>query len=838
MVDFTKLLRRHTNTGSTDPREIFRSLPHPAGVNDLYDSQGEVLRTWSKRRDERDLVLKLPTGGGKTLVGLLIARASINQLRRPALILTPTRQLVQQIVAEGTRQNIVAEAYLGGSGRGLPARFLSGEAIGVTTYAALFNGRSKFGAGVSAANPVDLGTLILDDAHVSFDVVRGAFSMTIEAQKHKDLYDELCSMYRGSFQAIGRQGTFDDVISGKESIVLEVPHWNWLDRVDEVQKLLRSLPEDFNDIAWPILRDELPSSHALITRHGFTITPLSPPVHAIPSFANCVRRIFMSATISDDSEIVRAFGATSESVSTPIAPVTLAGVAERMILVPGWMQLNKDTEPDDLVDALLDFAEANDLNTLILTPSYAAASQWEGRAAVATTSTDAELIIRKMQSGNVVGPVVLANRYDGIDLPGDACRVLIMDGLPRGMSDYDMYRATALAGSAINTTLAQRIEQGIGRAARGASDYCVVVLSDAGLVSWLGQARSMDFLTAATRRQIEIGRTVSKDIRSKDAFVEAAQQCIDRDKGWKGYHAEELADAAEPGKPDATRIAMAVAEHAAIDQMRQARPNKAARTLQIASDAAPDDSVRGWLLQLRSRALHLGDDAKEAQTVQAAAFSRNRRLTRPLSKPPYKAEPKPSSQAKTLTQKIGIFVEPWACLSDFGMKTAALTPEASANQFEESMRAVGTYLGFTSERPDNDFNDGPDNLWRTADAFDFVIEAKSRTNDPKKPLKKVEHGQLLVSAEWFKDAYPNRECVRVLVYPNSLATNNANAKGSFALTMRALGELVSDLRMLLRDLCGTEADNLEARCAEELERHNLTAQAIFKRLEEFTPPKV
>ena len=56
--------------------------------------------------------------------------------------------------------------------------------------------------------------------------------------------------------------------------------------------------------------------------------------------------------------------------------------------------------------------------------------------------------------------------------------------------------------------------------------------------------------------------------------------------------------------------------------------------------------------------------------------------------------------------------------------------------------------------------------------------------------------------------------------------------------MSALGKLVSDLRMLLRDLCDIETDNLEARCAEGLQRHNLTAQAIFKRLEKFTMAKV
>ncbi len=47
----------------------------------------------------------------------------------------------------------------------------------------------------------------------------------------------------------------------------------------------------------------------------------------------------MSATISDDSEIVRAFGASADAVAKPIATTSLAGVGERMILIPGLMKL-------------------------------------------------------------------------------------------------------------------------------------------------------------------------------------------------------------------------------------------------------------------------------------------------------------------------------------------------------------------------------------------------------------------------------------------------------------------------------------------------------------------
>lgn len=78
VVDFKKLRKRQKQITLIDPEEIFRRLPKPSGINDLYTSQAEVLRQWYKRREERDIVIKLHTGGGKTLVGLLIAQSTKN----------------------------------------------------------------------------------------------------------------------------------------------------------------------------------------------------------------------------------------------------------------------------------------------------------------------------------------------------------------------------------------------------------------------------------------------------------------------------------------------------------------------------------------------------------------------------------------------------------------------------------------------------------------------------------------------------------------------------------------------------------------------------------------
>ena len=63
-MDFNKLRAKKTKSTVIDPIEIFRRLPKPEGINDLYTSQAEVLSAWFNRRKEKDTVLKLHTGGG------------------------------------------------------------------------------------------------------------------------------------------------------------------------------------------------------------------------------------------------------------------------------------------------------------------------------------------------------------------------------------------------------------------------------------------------------------------------------------------------------------------------------------------------------------------------------------------------------------------------------------------------------------------------------------------------------------------------------------------------------------------------------------------------------
>src|SRR5690606_18561852 len=134
-----------------------------------------------------------------------------------------------------------------------------------------------------------------------------------------------------------------------------------------------------------------------------------------------------------------------------------------------------------------------------------------------------------------VGLVVLINKYDGIDLPGDACRILALDGLPEAYGALDRIEALALDESdAMITRQIQRIEQGMGRGVRSNDDHCVVLLLGSTLTQRLHRAGGSAKLSPATRAQLALSEQVA-DMLHGMPFAELGSvidQCLNRDPEW------------------------------------------------------------------------------------------------------------------------------------------------------------------------------------------------------------------------------------------------------------------------------------------------------------------
>ncbi len=842
MVDFEKLRAARPQQPVTDPIKIFRRLPKPPGINELYPGQADALRAWYNRRDKRDTVIKLQTGGGKTLVGLLIAQSIMGETGEPVVYVCPTTQLVEQTLGKAAEYGIPAVSYDTQRRGEFPDTFLNGKSVLVCVYQALFNGLSRFGVRRGTKEIVRVGGMILDDAHVAFSSVRNAFTLRVARDADQDGYATLTTVFRKDFEDIGRIGTFDDVVdertdgsvAASDFDILEVPYWAWQARLGQVRALLHEDDrEERHKFVWPLIRDALDACHCLIGHDAVVITPILPPVDMIPTFAECPRRVFMSATIGEDSAIVRAFDADDASVAAPITSASLAGVSERMILAPELTGMPRYDTRDMLGRLATTIVERERAGTVILTPSAASARQWEDAATFADSSDKVAASVTALQTGKALGPFVFANRYDGIDLPGSSCRVLILWGLPRGASEYDLYRSTVFADStALNGELAQRIEQGMGRGARGGSDYCVVIVAGKDLIARLSRTSNQRLLTSSTRAQIEMGLEISKAVTDEQSFLDTIMRCLRRDRDWLEYYAETLANLVTPDPVDRGQLALASTERKAFGLLQEGRYEEVVARLQDfwGRPDNVDQRSKGWLQQSAARAASLWGRAELAQDLQRQAFANNDNLLRPRTELRYEPIPVPGRQAEAIVDRVTGYKIPRGYMAAFDEIASHLVPSASSNQFEQALAELGAALGFQVDRPDNRVRHGPDVLWLMDNNLGLVIEAKSRKK-PDNPLTKEEHGQLLNAEEWFRAQYPGYAPIRAVVHPNDKTTPSVPMASSRVLTLTRLQELIADARILLDALYAMAVPPNERveRCEHLLDSSSLRPQALVDR---------
>src|SRR5690349_1333342 len=113
-MDLSKLpIKPGKRSLATHPREIFKSLTLRGSVQNIWEPQAEALAIWhDKHRGASDIMIRMNTGGGKTLVGFLIAQSLVNETKGKVLYVCPTNQLVEQVAAKASECGIAVSTYM------------------------------------------------------------------------------------------------------------------------------------------------------------------------------------------------------------------------------------------------------------------------------------------------------------------------------------------------------------------------------------------------------------------------------------------------------------------------------------------------------------------------------------------------------------------------------------------------------------------------------------------------------------------------------------------------------------------------------------------------------
>lgn len=831
VFDFSKLGSAKSTKAPTDPIKIFESLPSLKGTpNDLWRGQDRALSGWDDVRTKNDVLISLNTGAGKTIVGLLVAQSLVNEGVDNVIYVCSTIDLVNQTASEAERIGIDHTTRISSSySNGL---FETGKAFCITTYSALFNGHS------SIRKRYFPGAIIFDDAHVAEATLRSAFTIRIDVREQEDLFNEIAELFEPHFKDLGIRARFKDSLSLDHHSTAFVAPGGLYERSERLLEIFNRHKLDKHDVlkypfAW--LEDNLDACAALFTRGVFEISPPFLPSLALDIFEQPLRRVYLSATLQSQTEFVRAFGRLPKAT---VMPSNDAGNGERLII--NGRRVKKGLGPD-FVSKIVATRKA-----VIAIPDYSSATKWEAVATPPKTEDFSKALadFRKAKHG----AFALVSRVDGIDLPHETCRIMVVDGLPAGMSLIERFQWEYLRMKNVHAVrVANRLAQLFGRINRGRNDYGAFLLEGEDVNKWLDNDRNLSLLPPLLQKQVHVGREVydSGQIQNQKDVIALVDSVLGRDKGWLDYYEREVKlgeldkdqlARAEAAEPFLVKAALAEALYAAAMWSRD--PATARRELEKTVDqtATHDTPLGGWHALWLGAAYEREGDRDAALREYAIAM---KRLGRSMTLP--RGTVKPAKKDGGELSEFGRSV--WDLLSHTAgvkyekelakfTKPLALINGGTPNQAEAGMRALGELFGFTSTRPDNDQGTGPDVLWRDEKNAQMVaFELKTDKDDPG-AYSKDDIGQGHNHIEWLEKNHSDFDLLGLLfIGPDGTASDKASPSKEMGLCHTASAVALQDAVLaLVEDMRKKTPMERFIAIKTETDRDYWTLGQIFERL--------
>ena len=529
----------------TDPEQLYRTLAGRNGAPPaLWVHQGDVLRSWYDGcADSNDVAVELPTGAGKTLVGGLIGEWRRRSKGERVAYLCPTRQLAQQ-TAGNLRSYGLPVVLLTGRvntwSAADRARYTSSESIAVSVYSHVFN-----------SNPAidDAQMLVLDDAHAAESYVSSPWRVTIG--REESAYQDVLAVIASALDPLvlnDLRGEFPD--SRFATTVYLASPLGVAQVSTELETALRiaansSALNNEATYALTMMRGHIDRCLIYVSYRSLLIRPLIAPTGFHRAFESPQQRLYMSATLGAGGELERSFG--RRSIKRIPAPKgwDKQGTGRRLFCFP---ELTDDlcASPGDADDWIADTITSVG-KAVVLTPDNRTAQVFRerripnGLEVYAAQDVEDSLSVFAEATNSVL---LLTNRYDGIDLPDDSCRLVVLQDLPaRGDLQERFLYASLGALEVLQERLRARVVQGAGRATRNSGDYAVVIVAGNELTSFCLRRDVQGAMHPEVHAEIKFGSQESLGISSTD-MTENIGVFLQQGNEWRGAE-EEIAAARE-----------------------------------------------------------------------------------------------------------------------------------------------------------------------------------------------------------------------------------------------------------------------------------------------------
>jgi len=725
------------------PESIFRDLrDRDPQIRHLWSHQADILRQYHENfTKQSDISLELPTGAGKTLIGLLLGLYRMKTNGEKVLYLCPTKQLAYQVQSHSKKYGIPAYVFVGKQ-KNYPrkefSQYLTNEAIAISTYSALFNIKPRF-------DNADI--IIFDDAHASEGYISSMWSLEINRFDHRDIFFKIISLFEDKIpKYLIRTINNENPGIRDHRTVDMIPDIFYSDRIESIREILEENIEEGSNLffQWRSLQKNLESCNIFLSWYEILIRPWIPPTLTHNPFSTAKQRVYMSATLGSGGELERIIGVPKIS-RLPI-PVgwDKQGSGRRFFIFPDF-SFDK-TEYLPWLSKNIDSFE----RSLVLCPNNQSVSEFEK---IMKFTKNTKTIIKAQDIENNLDPFVknkdnillLSNRYDGLDLPGETCRHLVLYDLPLAINIQERFLHDRLGiSSLLKDRIVTRITQAVGRTTRGDSDFSLVTMLGSKLLDFCANKSNNSEMHPELQAELEFGISHS-NVDKITHLSELIDLFFKQGDEWKGAEDNiiQIREELEKQIDKQTEILFKIVEDEVGYQYEIWRNNfeGALKHSRNIIDNLSSGKFKGymglWYYFAGNLSKKIGDikSDKEYEKSSIEFYVKATKCAKTVS---WFSEFLSTIEQPELDEEIDNFsaysvekiqdnLSSWGSIGkSFEKKideNKNLINSDNPTQFELGLTELGNMLGFNACRP-NEKSD-PDSLWRLGDHFVIIFEAKS-----------------------------------------------------------------------------------------------------------------
>lgn len=524
------------NTNFNTPQEMYLDNRRKR-INGALDYQSKMIDSYMKEGySSSNVALELPTGAGKTLIGLLIGEFRRRKNGERILYVCPNNQLVNQVVDKANNlYGIKAVAFTGKVRDYSPvdkSAFNRAEVIGVTNYSSLFIDGTFF---------EDPNIIIFDDAHGAENYIASQWSLVINKNEHETVFNALVECIKSELDYTQYSYIKGDNLSN-ELWIDKLSNIKFHNKIPEIIDLLNAKASYENKLiySWDNIKFNLHACNMFLSKDKITIRPYIPPTMTHSPFRNATQRIYMSATLGISGELERTIGVSKIKRLPMVDDWNEKSIGRRYFVFP-----NASFKSKEVKELFVEMNKELPRSLLLVQDNKAV----ESFARVVKKDTDLNIYTIKdlnadfsnfTQDDNAIA--ILANRYDGIDLEGDKCNLLFISQLPNGTGLQESFLSERLAASLLfEERIRTKLIQAIGRCTRSNTDYAIVCIMGDQLLKVLTARKKIEKFPPELRAELEFGYTYSESLSNFDNILLAMRALINRTDDWDNAEDEILA---------------------------------------------------------------------------------------------------------------------------------------------------------------------------------------------------------------------------------------------------------------------------------------------------------